>query len=225
MPIPLILGAAAAAAPAIFNLVTGIGQNRKANRALDQYNQLQDQRPGYTTPSQIYQILGMAQQAYADPTMPGQGAALDRTNQSLNNVIGASSQAGNPFAALVGAQAQSDAATRDIYTQAASYQDQQRQTLFGALERLAGYKDTEFQMNEFAPWADQTQMALNQYRDYRGAGNNNIKSGLEGIGSMGLAMISGQLGGGTSFSPDTNQLQSIYQRYATPPAAGYKPPY
>lgn len=225
MPIPLILGAAAAAAPAIFNLVTGIGQKNKAKRALDQYNQLQGERPQYSTPEEAYRILSMSQQAYADPNIPGQSVALDRNTQSMNNVIAASSQAGNPFAALVGAQAANNASNQDIFTQATAYKDQQRQQLFGALQTLGQYKDMEFQMNEFAPWADKTQMALNQYRDYRQAGNNNVKSGLEGIGGIGMALMGGPMGIGNPTTPDQSQLQSIYQSYAAPAPSTYKPPY
>lgn len=227
MPIPLVLGGIAAAG-SLFNMITGIGQNQKSKGFLGEYNQLQEQRPQYQTPEEAFRMLSLIEQQYADPTMPGQTQAVDRANQNFANTVQAGAQAGNPFAALAGAQAQADATSNNIATQAAGYQDQQRAQYMQALQMMSGYRDQEFQMNQFAPWADKTQMALNQYRDYRQAGNRNIASGIDGLSQIALAgMGFGNQSGGAG--PDMSALQSIYQRYTTPPPSqstnSFPPPY
>lgn len=216
MPVPLILGGAAAAG-ALFNIISGIGQNKKANKALARYETLQGERPVFRTPDEALQILTMAQQAYADPTVPGQQVAEDRIGQNFSNVISAASQAGNPFAVLSGAQANANQSALDVMTSGQQYKDRQRMELNDALGMIAGYRDTEFQMNEFAPWADKTQFALNDYRDYRNAGNKNIASGIGGLSNIALSMLSSGIGSnpvGTAPNPST--LASIYQKHRPP---------
>ncbi len=225
MALPLILGATAALG-SVFNLVEGIGQKKKARKALAQYNNIQNERPEFQTPEEAMQILSMAYQDAASNNMPGLEVATDRNTQNLNNVIAASAQGGNPFATLVGAQAQANAGNQDLATASASFQDQQQEQLKAALQMIGGYKDMEFQMNEFAPWADKSQFALNEFRDNRQAGNQNVSSGLNGLSTIAMSMLSPGLGGSASgASPNMAGLQSIFSKYTAQPTNTLPAPY
>jgi hypothetical protein len=216
MAAPLVLGGIAAAS-SLFNLITGVGQKRKAKRALNEFNALQEERPVYETPEAALNALSILQQQYADPNMPGQQVAMGRADQNFANVVSAGAQAGNPFAALVGAQSQADAANQNIMTQSASYQDQQRNQYLQGLQMMAGYQDQEWQMNQFAPWADASQFQLNEYRDFRQAGNRNIASGIDGLSTFALSMLAPGLGATPNpGTPNMTGLQSVYQRYTAP---------
>jgi hypothetical protein len=177
-----VIGALASAIPSIFRTIQGSRQIREGNQGLAGLD-----RPIYEMPEEVQRQLALSGAAYADPSMPGQQMMTDQTTQASSNAIAASREAGNPFATIASVQANQQAGMQNIGMQAAQFQENQRLQYMKQLQQVAGYRDTEFQMNEFAPYAQK----YNEYRDMIGAGNKNLYSGIEGMTGAAMNVLSG----------------------------------
>jgi hypothetical protein len=179
-----IIAGLASAIPALYKTFSGINQVSKANTGLANLT-----RPTYNMPEEIARALRMTQQAYADPYMPGQGVMTDRAEQQAANAYAQSKESGNPFAAISQIQANANDQLQNIGVASANYQSQDFNRLLGMLQTVAGYRDTEFQMNKFAPYAEKSQ----EFRDMLGAGHKNIYGGLDqisgAVGNIGNALM------------------------------------
>lgn len=195
-----------------FQIGTGITQSIRANQMRKEAEYLMENRATFTTPDEAFNVLGLMSQAFADPRMAGQSRLEDLTGLAQANTLEAGRQSGNPFAVLSASQGQADVTQQDIQMRAAQMNEQDRDRLAQALQMIAGYKDQEWQINEFAPWRDKYQYALNEYRDNLQGGNRNIMSGIDATGSTmtGLAMMGA--GGGQQI--DLNALMQILQKYS-----------
>lgn len=174
----------AQAVPAIVKTIGGTKQMAEGEIGLAGLN-----RPEYKMPEEVARALTMSQVAYGDPYMPGQGVMTDRAEQQAANAYSQSIEAGNPFAAIANIQGNSQNALQNIGVASANYQAQDMNRLMQMLQTVAGYRDTEFQMNKFAPYAEKSQ----EYRDMIGAGNKNFYGGLDqiagAVGNLGSAML------------------------------------
>jgi hypothetical protein len=70
-------------------------------------------------------------------------------------------------------------AIRNLGIMSAQWRSQQKQNLAGAQNQMGQLQDVQFQTNQLDPWNIKANMANEQ----RQAGNANLWSGLEGIGS------------------------------------------
>ena len=205
-----LIAAAAQAIPAIIKTVKGSQQISEAKQGLQSLV-----RPEYKMPEEVARALTMRSIAYADPNMPGQGIMTDRTEQTAANAFQQSIEAGNPFAAISAIQANTQAGLQNIETQAQNYQQQDAERLIQMLQTVAGYRDTEYQMNKFAPYAEKSQ----EYRDMFGAGQKNQYGGLDQLfgaaGNFGTALFKMQNMGTGTTTPDTNELNNIAAQYTT----------
>jgi len=182
-----VIGALASAIPSIYRTIQGTKQMNEGRQGLAGL-----ERPIYEMPEEVQRQLAISGAAYGDPSMPGQSMMVDRNNQTTANALAASREAGNPFASIAAIQANQQAGLQTIGYQAMQYQDQQRMQYMQQLQQVAGYRDTEWQMNKFAPYSDK----YNEYRDMIGAGNKNVYSGIEGMSSVAMNVLGG-IGGGS----------------------------
>lgn len=142
-------------------------------------------RPEYEIPSGLRSALAVAQTMVSNPNMEGYSQAVDQSNLATANMVSAAQQAGNAQESVASVAAAQGAQLREI-TQ--MNEQSQRQDLEGLQKMLQVYsqaQDQEWQMNEFAPYAD----AAQEKRDVFGAGLENVF----GAG-LSFAML-GQLGG------------------------------
>ena len=127
-------------------------------------------------------MVTLAAQNYSDPRTAAQLNAERGIGLSGANTVMAGRDSGNLagiIPAIVSAQSQG-------YNRLAEQQDavkeQQRQALMNTLQLRAQYKDTEFQINKFAPYAQ----AYNEGREMIGAGAQNLYGGLNNLATLGM---------------------------------------
>lgn len=162
----------------------GASQRRQGQQMLDDAV-----RPEYQLPKEILVALNRASNRMGDARMPGETSMLGEVNQQFSNVMESASISGNPFAAIATAQANASKARRDIGDMSARFRFQEDMNIQSLLETIGKYRDQEFQMNEFAPYAEKVQRAS----DLIGAGAKNINTGMTDI--TGLASVLSGLGG------------------------------
>lgn len=167
-----------AAIPAIIQGATGLGQlvGSLATKA---------ERPKYEIPSALRSALAVAQTMVSDPKMAGYDLAAEQMNLATANMISAAQQGGAAQESVASIAAAQGGQLRDLAAMNEQSQRQDIQNLQGMLQAYAQAQDTEFQMNEFAPFMDKYQ----QKRDVFGAGLENI------MGSGSSFALLGQAGG------------------------------
>lgn len=181
MPLPLI--PLLAAAPSIFQGITGLFQANRGRRELDNL-----QRPQYEIPREIEDMLTLSKAQYSDPYSESYLNSTRQVGSAAANAVTAGRDSGNLAAILpsiVGAQNQ-------VFNQANAMLEQtkerQRANLSDMLSVRAKYADQKWQMNSFAPYADQYAEARQQI----GGGQANIFGALNGLSSIGQMLLSGR---------------------------------
>lgn len=86
--------------------------------------------------------------------------------------MAAAGASGNAAAAIQGIVGQQQNANRELTAQGLQYQAGAQERLQGALRMMAEEEDRQFQINEFAPYADQMRLS----EDMIGAGAINLNS-------------------------------------------------
>jgi len=206
MPLP-ILGAIIAAAPAVYKMISGISQKSKAEKDLKGL-----ERPEYQTPKEVLQSVGMSRTAYGDRAMPGEQQMLDRAAQTQANAMAMAGQAGNPFAALGSITASTQKSMQDIGIQSAQHQTTERNQLQSMLQMLGGFRDQEFQMNEFAPYVEK----YRESRDVLGASQKNIHESIGSFSNIGLSLMAGLTGtDAKTTTASDDDAKKIKEKYNT----------
>lgn len=140
-------------------------------------------RPDYKIPDEVNQSLAISKANFADQTMPGESRLRDQNNLAAQNALKALTEGGGSLSGISGIQAQQSKFAGDIQTKAAEYQRKDEQIYQQSLQTMADYKDQQFQMNEFAPYAQ----AYQEGRQMAGAGFENIYGALSGIANITMA--------------------------------------
>lgn len=200
MPIPAFIPAAIAGAQLIGGLI----------------GRFTAKRPKREIPESAKRTLAISQIQAASPYAPGYGQAREGVDVSAANALAAAQASGNVAAAIQGIVGQRQAANRDLVAQNLQYQAGAQQRLQGALGMMAEEEDRQFQINEFAPYADRIRLS----EDLIGAGVTNLNSsagmaGVAGIGEIGGAATSAGTLGGAAHRGALNQfvkylVNSIY---------------
>lgn len=175
-----IIGAAISGAQSLFQLGEGIRQRRRGRRGLANL-----ERPEYEIPEERLRAATISRAAFADPNTPGQQYATNQAAISAANALAMSSQMGGGLANVAAIQAGRDRATQGIGAQADAFKLQQQANYQSQLQNVAQGRDMEFQINEFAPYAQK----YNEYREMIGAGGQNIYDSLGAIGNIGLGLL------------------------------------
>ncbi len=131
-------------------------------------------RPDYEIPDSARQALNLARIQAADPNMPGEQKAIERAGVSAANSARVSQESGNALEALPSIQGQYDATTQGILARSEADQKDDQQRLAQQLGMMAQYKDQEWQLNKFAPYAEKQQ----ETRDLVGSLSTNLSSAL-----------------------------------------------
>jgi hypothetical protein len=162
---------------------------------------LTNRRPDYEIPESTRQALALAQAQYADPYMPGYERAEENIGLATSNAIRAAQEGGNARAGFQGAVAEAGAATRDLAARNEMAQQADSERLQRVLQVMAQAEDMEFQMDEFAPFADRQQMSA----DIIGAGLENYIGAAE---DFGLGVESGLIEG-MEMTPREKRLREL----------------
>lgn len=130
-------------------------------------------RPEYEIPSEVYQTLAMARMQAEDPYAAGYTQAAEQLGTTTSNAIGQAAQSGSVAEMLPAIVAQQSLGMQQLQAQNIQQQAADQKMLMAALGEMAKSKDTEFQMNELAPYSDM----YNESREMIGAGLQNLLSG------------------------------------------------
>jgi hypothetical protein len=159
--------------------IAGLVQYGQGTKKL---NNLLANRPKYNI-SQGYQDAYKTYQALANSQMPGYDAMTGQIGESTaktNTYLERGAMGSNQYMSgvLQGQDKELDA-IRNLGIMSAQWRSQQKQNLAGAQNQMGQLQDVQFQTNQLDPWNIKANMANEQ----RQAGNANLWSGLEGIGS------------------------------------------
>lgn len=196
----LIQGAAANAGQTISGVVSGIvglGQKRQAKKLLRNLH-----RPDYVIPGEVLQNQKNAQIA-ANTGLPSQqyAQAMQNISRQQNQALaGSQDRRGGLMTVAANQQYGNDAAVK-LGVANANARMQNRQTLYGINNQVAGYRDKQFDINQMQPYKEKFSYAMN----LKGAGNQNLLSGVDkliggatGFAGSGGGSSNGLFGGGSS---------------------------
>ena len=209
-----MIPALVSAIPSLFKAGYGLQQMIKGSRGLNNL-----ERPEYAMPKEAQMNLAMAATASADPYSVGELRAQSNIGQSAANAAASARDGGNASQMAPAIQAQQSAAYNQLQTQTEADQERRRQSLTAALTTVGNYRDQEWQMNKFAPYADK----YAEFRQMQGAGAQNVFSGIDGLGAIGAQYAAGAGGGAASVTPSaaaqattasaqqTGSIQAVFQ--------------
>ena len=144
------------------------------------------ERPQYQIPQEAKSALTLAAQRAGDPESLAISNARRQSNLNFANAINAARLSGGGTAAAPALLAQANMQANQI----AANQDQYRLAMegeyMGQLGQMAQRRDMQFQMNEFAPYAQ----TYNEGREMLGGGFENLYAGIGGLSSLGQLLAS-----------------------------------
>lgn len=178
---------AAALAPSLFNTGVGIYQMVEGNRRLNAL-----ERPKYDIPPEVYQQLVLSQQEFGARGRQEVQSRVDNELAAANRAIMARDAGmANQSAAAI------EAARQRGSNQIAVTADQKRQQdlnrLMASMGQMADQKAQQWQINEFAPYAQ----SYNEAREMIGGGIQNVSGGLSGISALSQVYM------GQGYAPQT----------------------
>lgn len=167
--------------PAAFNLITGAIQKSRGQKQLDGL-----ERPQYEIPKELQTALALSKANYADPRFTGQTQVENRIGQTMANAAMSAMEFGNPMDAIAGIQGESNRAYQGVAEEQARQQRDDLSNLQNMSQVMSQAKDTQWQMNKFAPYSEK----YNEARERIGAGQTNIATGLQGLANVGTGLLS-----------------------------------
>lgn len=177
------IAAAAGIASGLVGGIFGAGQVRKANKMLRNLH-----RPDYVIPGEVLQNQKNAQIA-ANTGLPSQqyAQAMQNISRQQNQALaGSQDRRGGLMTVAANQQYGNDAAVK-LGVANANARTQNRQTLYGINNQVAGYRDKQFDLNQMQPYQDK----YNYAQALKGSGNQNILGGID----KALGGAAGLLGG------------------------------
>ena len=139
-------------------------------------------RPEYEIPPALRESLALARLNVADPNAPGYGQAKAQTELTLSNQLAAAQMQGNPQESIQALASAQQKSMRDLEMYNQQSQQQDYASLQGELGKLQQAQDLQFQMNEFAPYADKSQQSKNMI----GGGLQNLYNAGDMYAQMGM---------------------------------------
>lgn len=169
MPFPLAL------IPSLFEAGVGLTQMIGGD---DQLNGLK--RPEFKTPKEALTALGLSKAEYADPRFAGQSQLENNVRLNQANSLEVAQNRGSGMQTVGSIAASGNKAQQDISAEAARQQQADRGSYQNMLQLISGYREKEFQMNEFAPYLDK----YNEGRERIGAGQENVFGALNNMSTV-----------------------------------------
>lgn len=165
-----IVAAAIAAGVGIYGAVKGAKQKKEAKRLAEQ-----NKRPAYRTPQSEYDTLALLQsrasQGLSDTT---RDAAMRNYNKGLSASINAILQSGGTPADITKAYAAYGDGLNNLALNDDAARIRNINMLIAQNAKMADRADTEFQVNKYAPYADNKALAAQMYAQ----GDQQMMSGL-----------------------------------------------
>jgi hypothetical protein len=192
-PISGGIGAAMGLASSIAQMVKGAKQAKEGRKEMKGLV-----RPNYQRPEEIDQLNRMTALRAANPELAGQRQMEESVGQSTASALNAAKDFGSSND-IYKAQINENNAMAGIGIQAAQQRLASEAQRLNALNTMADYTDKEFDYNQNIPYQEDRKSAMSKIA----AGEQNINTGLNTMGSMGASMMgSGMFGkGGEAAAP------------------------
>ncbi len=189
-----------AAAASIYQLGKGISQDAKAKKLEKGLVRPNYNPQEYKIPEEVDQYLNRTKMRALDQKLPGQSAMEDRIGRSTANATAATQQSGGSSAEILNSiasiQSAENRTMQDLNAMAAQNNMIKQQEVDAALLQSAGYKDKKFsvdnqmfdkkfQVNEYDPYKEKA-AAISALK---GASQQNVYGGIEGIGSVAMTQM------------------------------------
>jgi hypothetical protein len=182
---PLSIGIALAAGgnllQAIPQFVYGI-QDRRKGKAMEEEV---GERPQYTIPKSVDQMIGMYGQMAAQG-LPGEDLMKQDIQAQTARTVGSAAQlADSPIGALTALGAAKEremGALRDLQARASQYRAQTQQNYAQAVGQRSGYEQEQWRQNQLLPW----EIDMNRAVQLQSQGAGNVMGGFDALGA-GLA--------------------------------------
>jgi hypothetical protein len=169
--------------PSLVQAGFGIADRIKANKLYKDNNL--GQSPQMEVPESMNAYVSL-QEKLAQTRMPGynenKSAIGGATAGAYSNIRQSASTESGALTSMLGAYSGQQNMLRDLSIRALDYQNKQQQNLGQAYLQKAGVEQQMFEYNKWLPW----QMKMNQYESLRGAGTQNIVSGLDSLAGAGI---------------------------------------
>lgn len=191
MPIPL---AAIAIGAGLAKLGVDIGTNVKRRR---NFEDAMSDRPEYEIPDALENSYAEAQRQYKYGEIPGYSEAIDRIGLSQSNSLRAAQEGGNALGLVAALQSGTNRSYEDLEVRNAEFRQSNLDRVLRMSQLMSDAQDRQWQMNEFAPWADR----YNFDQNMTGLWNETLTRGINNLG-YGATMLGGGAG-----SPNNNQNQ------------------
>ena len=143
-------------------------------------NKKRRKRPRYSAGKERLEALGAAKAEYMDKSMPGEDKMVDRANLASANALASAREAGNALEVVSAVQGNQNRALESIGIASATDQKRDSANYQNALNKYAESQDLEFQMNEFAPYAENQQ----EGKQMIGAGIENAFGALAAMSAV-----------------------------------------
>ncbi len=187
---PITLSLVASAVPAAVQGITGLIQNRKANRLA---SGLQD--PVYDIPQSAVRALANAQNQSYSRQMSGQANLQNDLEQrqaaSTSDVLRTATSGAEALAALTSLNQNGLMAQNQIGFRAAQDYEARQNALRNQLGVMAGYEDKAFEINEMQPFLRDAAAAS----ALKNAGINNMYQGIKGLAGAAATGLGNMQGG------------------------------
>jgi hypothetical protein len=179
---------------------SGIGQSVMGNAELlygyyaskknkKQLAQIEKDRPVYTRPEEVSQMLELAKTNANSRELPGQGQAeqnIQEAGQSgLRNIQNMSDNPTSSLAAANDLYRKEMGAYNNLAVQQQQYYQANQDKLSQALNESAKYSDMEFEYNKNTPWQRQYQNKINEYVSNRQWMQTGMATWANGVSQFG----------------------------------------
>jgi hypothetical protein len=164
-------------------------------------------RPIYTRPNEVSQGLSLAEKGYENAVMPGTSQAINNISATgaaaFGSVRDSATNSGDVLDAITKVNFNQGQQFNDLASRQALYKQQQLGNLQAQLANSAQYGDKEFSYNKDQPYQDTAAAASALI----GAGNQNLGSAVNELGTIGTAAIMNQ--GGDAKIKEASQLTNV----------------
>lgn len=173
----LAIGAGAAAVGTGFSIVEGLEQQHKANQIEKNLKQ-----PNYSIPQEFIENRNIARQLATLGLPQAQyNNELNQINGTQATAIAAAQRSNNPAGALGNVVSGTNAATSNLNAEDAQARQSNERYYLQENAQLGGQKLAQQQANVFDPYTQH----YNEAQAYRGAGMQNVNSGIQDISKLG----------------------------------------
>ena len=191
---PLTIGALVSGGVSLVKGIFGGAQGLSANKKI---NNLRSNRPTYTRPDEVNQMMDVYRKAAGRSQLPGQDLMEEKLGRStaagVRQVGKYASSSSSALGAITDIYGKEQDAIRDLGIQFASYKDAAERQLAVGYGQAAQYSDREFEINKMRPW----ETRMNELQSQKQAGAENFWGGVTGAASTALDFA------GTKYFSDT----------------------